>query len=117
MLAPKSASQWGWPNHPGLIGDLGDERHSRFDARRLDAQPNGVGRTKCPALCSSHVFCYPTVWSVVENRCVFWGEHFRQGRVLPRRPNALILMGDWCGWQHQADTAETKTRLRRYQAL
>ncbi len=27
MLAPGSASRWGWANHLGLIGGLGGERH------------------------------------------------------------------------------------------
>ena len=53
---------------------------TEFDARRLDAQPNGVGEIKCPSLCSSHVFCHPALWSVLGYRCVFWGGRFRQGQ-------------------------------------
>ena len=48
---------------------------------------------------------------------VFWGARLRQGRGLPRRPHALILMGDWCGLQDKPDTASTKTRVRRHQRL
>jgi hypothetical protein len=30
---------------------------------------------------------------------------------------ALILMGDWCGLLNEPDTTETKTRMRKHQAL
>jgi hypothetical protein len=115
MLAPKPASRWGWPNHQGLIGGLGGERHtlSMQDAS-MRSQP-GLEEQSALHFAQAMRSVMPFSWSVVGNRCVFWGGDFRQGRALPCRPNALILMGDWCGLPDKSDTAETKTRVRRHQ--
>ena len=56
----------------------------------------------------------PAYGALSGHRCVFWGGRYRQGRALPCRANALILMGDWCGLQKEPDTTETKTRVRRH---
>jgi len=117
MLAPGSASQWGWANHSGLIGGLGGERHRVLMQDASMRSQMGLEEQSALHFVQAINSVMPFSWSVIGNRCVFWGGRIRQGRALPRRANALILMGDWCGLLTEPDTINTKTRVRRHQAL
>jgi hypothetical protein len=56
MLALKSASPWGWPNHPGLIGGLGCERHAASMQDASARSQRGLEEQSAPhfaqAMCS-----------------------------------------------------------------
>jgi hypothetical protein len=117
MLAPEVSQTMGLdqPSRPDWRLRAASATLSMQDASMRS--PMGLEEQSAPHLVPAMSSVMPFFWSVIGNRCVFWGAGLRQGHGLPRRLHALILMGDWCGLQDKPDTAKTTTRVRRHQRL